>query len=48
MKLGLTGDTDLGRIRYTSEREVKQALESIEGVAACSISGGLEDDPHRH
>ncbi len=46
MKLGLTGDTDLGRIRYTAEREVKQALESIEGVAACSISGGLEDEIH--
>ena len=46
MKLGLTGDTDLGRIRYIAEREVKQALESIEGVAACSISGGLEDEIH--
>jgi HAE1 family hydrophobic/amphiphilic exporter-1 len=46
MKLGLTGDSDLGRIRYIAEREVKQALESIEGVAACSISGGLEDEIH--
>ncbi len=46
MKLGLTGEGDLGRIRYTAEREVKQALESIEGVAACSISGGLEDEIH--
>ncbi|UCC40957.1 MAG: efflux RND transporter permease subunit [Candidatus Aminicenantes bacterium] len=46
MKLGLTGDSDLGRIRYIAEREVKQALESIEGVAACSVSGGLEDEIH--
>ena len=46
MKLGLTGDADLARIRYIAEREVKQALESIEGVAACSISGGLEDEIH--
>jgi len=46
MKLGLTGDTDLARIRYVAEKEVKQALESIEGVAACSISGGLEDEIH--
>ena len=46
MKLGLTGDTDLSRIRYVAEKEVKQALESIEGVAACSISGGLEDEIH--
>lgn len=46
MKLGLTGDADLSRIRYVAEKEVKQALESIEGVAACSISGGLEDEIH--
>jgi hydrophobic/amphiphilic exporter-1 (mainly G- bacteria), HAE1 family len=46
MKLGLTGDADLARIRYVAEKEVKQALESIEGVAACSISGGLEDEIH--
>lgn len=46
MKLGLTGDSNLGFIRYIAEREVKQALESIEGVAACSISGGLEDEIH--
>jgi HAE1 family hydrophobic/amphiphilic exporter-1 len=46
MKLGLTGDQDLARIRYVAEKEVKQALESIEGVAACSISGGLEDEIH--
>jgi HAE1 family hydrophobic/amphiphilic exporter-1 len=46
MKLGLTGDQDLARIRYIAEKEVKQALESTEGVAACSISGGLEDEIH--
>jgi HAE1 family hydrophobic/amphiphilic exporter-1 len=46
IKLGITGDLDLGFIRYIAEREVKQALESIEGVAACSISGGLEDEIH--
>jgi HAE1 family hydrophobic/amphiphilic exporter-1 len=46
MKLGLIGDADLARIRYVADKEVKQALESIEGVAACSISGGLEDEIH--
>ncbi|MBU1338016.1 MAG: efflux RND transporter permease subunit [Acidobacteria bacterium] len=47
MKLGLTGEgNDLSWIRYIAEREVKQALESIEGVASCSISGGLEDEIH--
>ena len=46
MKLGLTGNADLGQIRSVAEREVKQSLESIAGVAACSISGGLEDEIH--
>ena len=46
MKLGLTGNVNLGQIRYVAEREVKQSLESIAGVAACSISGGLEDEIH--
>jgi HAE1 family hydrophobic/amphiphilic exporter-1 len=46
MKLGITGDVELSRIRYIAERELKQAIESIEGVAACSISGGLEDEIH--
>lgn len=46
MKLGITGDPQLSRIRYIAETDIKQALESIEGVAACSISGGLEDEIH--
>jgi hydrophobic/amphiphilic exporter-1 (mainly G- bacteria), HAE1 family len=46
MKLGITGDLPLSRIRHISETDIKQALESIEGVAACSISGGLEDEIH--
>jgi len=46
MKLGLTGDAELSRIRYIAEKEFKQAVESIEGVAACIVSGGLEDEIH--
>lgn len=46
MKLGITGDLELSRIRYIAETDIKQAVESIEGVAACSISGGLEDEIH--
>lgn len=46
IKLGLTGDTELSLIRFIAEKEFKQALESIEGVASCSISGGLEDEIH--
>lgn len=46
MKLGITGTPELSRIRFIAETDIKQALESIEGVAACSISGGLEDEIH--
>ncbi|MGD2085867.1 MAG: efflux RND transporter permease subunit [Candidatus Aminicenantes bacterium] len=46
MKLGITGKSELSRIRYIAETDIKQALESIEGVAACVISGGLEDEIH--
>lgn len=46
MKLGITGNAELSRVRYLSETDLKQAIESIEGVAACSISGGLEDEIH--
>ncbi|HDP94822.1 MAG TPA: efflux RND transporter permease subunit [Candidatus Aminicenantes bacterium] len=45
-KLGITGEPGLGRIRYLAETDIKQAIESIEGVASCSISGGLEDEIH--
>ena len=44
MRVGLTADMPLGRIRYLADTEVKQALESVPGVAACTISGGLEDE----
>lgn len=46
MKLGISGSQQLSRIRHIAETDIKQALESIEGVAACSISGGLEDEIH--
>jgi hydrophobic/amphiphilic exporter-1 (mainly G- bacteria), HAE1 family len=46
MKLGITGSPALSRIRHIAETDIKQSIESIEGVAACSISGGLEDEIH--
>jgi HAE1 family hydrophobic/amphiphilic exporter-1 len=46
MKLGITGKGELSRTRFIAETDIKQALESIEGVAACVISGGLEDEIH--
>ena len=46
MKLGITGGGELSHTRFIAETDIKQALESIEGVAACVISGGLEDEIH--
>jgi HAE1 family hydrophobic/amphiphilic exporter-1 len=46
MKLAFYGETGLSKIRYIAETEIKQAFESLEGVAALSISGGLEDEIH--
>ncbi len=48
LKLGITGRENMGlsTVRYLAEKDIKQALESIEGVAACTISGGLEDEIH--
>jgi len=46
LKLGITGSAGLSKTRYIAETDIKQAIESTEGVAACSISGGLEDEIH--
>jgi len=46
MKLAFFGEPGLSRIRYIAETELKQAFESLEGVAALSVSGGLEDEIH--
>jgi len=44
MRLGLFGDEDLITIRRIAEDEIKQNLESLEGVAAIKVSGGLEEE----
>ncbi|MCH7664920.1 MAG: efflux RND transporter permease subunit [Acidobacteria bacterium] len=44
LRLGLTGDDDLIRLRLTAEERVKRALDRIEGVAAAIVSGGLEEE----
>jgi len=46
LKIGIIGTPSLSRIRYYSDTDIKQAIESIEGVAALSISGGYEDEIH--
>lgn len=58
MKLSLYGDEDLGNLRILADEELKPVLEglsiesritgssTISGVAAVSISGGLEEEVH--
>jgi HAE1 family hydrophobic/amphiphilic exporter-1 len=44
LRLGLSGDPDLVRLRLLAEERVQRALERIEGVAAVIVSGGLEEE----
>ncbi|MEM6701218.1 MAG: efflux RND transporter permease subunit [Acidobacteriota bacterium] len=44
LRLGLTGDTELIRLRRIAEEELKRRLERVEGVAAALVSGGLEEE----
>ncbi|MBQ4829904.1 efflux RND transporter permease subunit [Alteromonas sp. MMG017] len=54
IKLGLTEDVLSGqlstaqmkRLRLYGEQQVKRALESVEGVAAVRVGGGLENEVH--
>lgn len=54
IKLGLTEDvltgqlstTQMKRLRLYGEQQVKRALESVEGVAAVRVGGGLENEVH--
>ncbi|MFN3323911.1 MAG: efflux RND transporter permease subunit [Bryobacteraceae bacterium] len=43
MRLQLSGDMSLSRLRYAAEKELKKGLESTEGVAAIKVIGGLEE-----
>jgi HAE1 family hydrophobic/amphiphilic exporter-1 len=42
MRVGASGSTNLSMMRYLSEEFIKADLESIQGVAAVRVSGGLE------
>ena len=44
LRLGLSGEQDLIRLRVVAEEQVKRTLERIEGVAAVVVSGGLEEE----
>lgn len=43
MRFGLAGPQTLYQLRYLAEFDIKRRLESIEGVAAVKIKGGLEE-----
>ena len=42
MRLGLSGGDDLFELRKFAEEEIKRQLETIKGVAAVKVKGGLE------
>jgi len=46
LRLALTGDGELTALRVLAERKIKQNLETIQGVAASQVSGGLEEEIH--
>ena len=44
LRIGLTGEEDLVRLRLLAEERAQRSLERIEGVAAVVVSGGLEEE----
>ena len=44
MRLALSGPSDLARLRRIADKQVKQEFETIRGVAAAQIKGGLEEE----
>lgn len=43
MRMQVFGDLSLSQLRYLGEKELKQGLESTEGVAAVKVLGGREE-----
>lgn len=44
MRLALGGTDDLTQTRYVADRKLKQEFETIPGVAAARVKGGLEEE----
>ena len=44
LRLGLFGERSLFYLRYLAEEDLKRKLETIEGVAAVKVKGGLEEE----
>jgi HAE1 family hydrophobic/amphiphilic exporter-1 len=44
IRLGLFGERSLFYLRYLAEEDIKRKLETIDGVAAVKVKGGLEEE----
>jgi len=44
IRIGLYGQESLTYLRYLADEEIKRALETVEGVAAVKVKGGLEEE----
>ena len=44
VRLGLSGGPDLFYTRYVAEEQIKRELETVDGVAAVKVKGGLEEE----
>jgi HAE1 family hydrophobic/amphiphilic exporter-1 len=44
IRLGLYGDRPLTYLRYLGEEDIKRILETVDGVAAVKVKGGLEEE----
>ncbi|MEM7351721.1 MAG: efflux RND transporter permease subunit [Acidobacteriota bacterium] len=44
LRIGVTGGSDLVRLRQVTEERIQRPLERIEGVAAAQVEGGLEEE----
>jgi len=44
LRLALTGSDDLALLRRVAEKEVKEALETRDGIAAAEVKGGEEEE----
>ncbi|TQV82924.1 efflux RND transporter permease subunit [Aliikangiella coralliicola] len=46
LKLSISGDLPLTQLRLLGDKEIKEGLERIEGVASAKIQGGEEEEIH--
>ena len=44
MRIGLYGESSLFYLRYLAEEDIKRKLETLDGVAAVKVKGGLEEE----